>query len=106
MQIKSISKKAIALLVLLVTSLAILHMFSVWQLDLICVGPVWSSGWCHPEGRYADDYFQCWLWRTTIGEAYDTLLFLNFVSFYGLIMVFSIMLYGVIQTLKKGKRKR
>lgn len=59
--------------------------FGLWQLDLIVSGPVWwsggGSGWSHPNGAYSEDYFQCFLWRTTVGEAYDTLFLLIFVSF-------------------------
>jgi len=63
--------------------------FSLWQLDLIVSGPVWWSslphgqgiGWSHLDGAYANDYFQCFLWKTTIGQAYDTLFMLIFISF-------------------------
>ena len=63
-----------------------LLLFSLWQLDLIVSGPVWWSseygaGWSHPNGAYADDSFQCFLWKTTIGQAYDTLFLLIFISF-------------------------
>lgn len=65
----------------IISSVALLF-FGIWQLDLIMVGPVWGEGWCHPVGRYADDYFECWLWKTTVGEAYNVLLFLIFVAFW------------------------
>ena len=62
--------------------------FSLWQLDLIVSGPVWwqsgprSQGWSWPgPGAYANDYFQCFLWKTTVGQAYDTLFMLIFISF-------------------------
>jgi hypothetical protein len=62
-----------------------LLLFSLWQLDLIVSGAVWWSeggiGWSHPNGAYADDDFQCFLWKTTVGQAYDTLFLLIFVSF-------------------------
>jgi hypothetical protein len=62
--------------------------FSLWQLDLIVSGPVWWSdtntgrgwGWAGP-GPYADNYFQCFFWRTTVGQAYDSLFMLIFISF-------------------------
>lgn len=63
-------------------------MFGIWQLDLIVSRPVWVAGWCHPIGRFADEYFECWLWKTTIGEAYNDLLFFIFVSFF--ILFFSL----------------
>jgi hypothetical protein len=52
-------------------------------------GPVWWSsgeygtgnGWSHPNGAYANDYFQCFIWKTTIGQAYDTLFMLIFIAF-------------------------
>jgi hypothetical protein len=62
--------------------------FSLWQLDLIVSGPVWwassptGQGWYWPgPGAYADSYFQCFLWQTTVGQAYDTLFMLIFISF-------------------------
>ena len=62
--------------------------FSLWQLDLIVSGPVWwasspsGPGWNWPgPGAYADSYFQCFVWQTTIGQAYDTLFMLIFISF-------------------------
>ena len=61
--------------------------FSLWQLDIIVSGPVWyqnldGSGWSWPgPGAYSNDYFQCFLWKTTIGQAYDTLFLLIFISF-------------------------
>jgi len=98
--------KTLAFLVFLIVSFTILHTFSQWQLDLIVCPPVWSTRWSHPTGRYADDYFQCWIWKTTVGSAYDVLFFLNFLSFYGVIIVFCVMLYRILETLKKmGKLK-
>lgn len=62
--------------------------FSLWQLDLIVSGPVWweaspyGQGWSWPgPGAYSNDYFQSFLWKTTIGQAYDTLFLLIFISF-------------------------
>ncbi|MGA2385495.1 MAG: hypothetical protein ABSG33_03060 [Candidatus Bathyarchaeia archaeon] len=64
--------------------------FSLWQLDLIVSGPVWwqsptnpyGAGWSWPgPGAYAKDRFQCFLWVTTVGQAYDTLFMLIFISF-------------------------
>ena len=62
--------------------------FSLWQLDLIVSGPVWwqssahGAGWSWSgPGAYANDYFQCFLWKTTVGQAYDTFFVLIFVSF-------------------------
>jgi hypothetical protein len=54
--------------------------FGIWQLDLIVSGPVWSYGWKAPAPRYADQYFQCFLWKTSIGRAYDTLFLILFLS--------------------------
>jgi hypothetical protein len=62
--------------------------FSLWQLDLIVSGPVWweyspsGQGWSWPgPGAYANSYFQCFLWQTTVGQAYDTLFLMIFISF-------------------------
>ena len=62
--------------------------FSLWQLDIIVSGPVWweyspyGPGWSwNGPGAYANSYFQCFLWQTTVGQAYDTLFMLIFISF-------------------------
>jgi hypothetical protein len=62
--------------------------FSLWQLDLIVSGPVWweyspdGVGWSwQGPGAYAKEFFQCFIWKTTIGQAYDTLFMLVFISF-------------------------
>jgi MFS family permease len=62
--------------------------FSLWQLDLIVSGPVWwqsspnGRGWSWSgPGAYAKDYFQCFIWKTTVGQAYDTFFMLIFISF-------------------------
>ncbi len=62
--------------------------FSLWQLDLIVSGPVWwesspkGPGWSwQGPGAYAKEYFQCFIWQTTIGQAYDTLFMMVFISF-------------------------
>jgi len=58
--------------------------FALWQLDIIVSGCVWhenpdGSGWAWHDGAYAKAYFQCFLWKTTIGQAYDTLFLLDFI---------------------------
>ena len=62
--------------------------FSLWQLDLIVSGPVWWQASAKEQdgvglgpGAYANDYFQCFFWKTTVGQAYDTLFMLIFISF-------------------------
>jgi hypothetical protein len=63
--------------------------FSLWQLDIIVSGPLWweysptGPGWhWDGPGAYARTTFQCTeLWITTIGQAYDTLFMLIFISF-------------------------
>lgn len=55
--------------------------FGLWQMDLICVGPVWSSFWQSPAGGYFAQVFEFGRidifghivkFTTTIGVAYDT----------------------------------
>jgi len=96
-QLVKAKPKTLALLIFLTVNFAILHMFSVWQLDLICAGPVWNYGWKPPEPRYADQPFQCWIWKTTIGEAYDTLFFLNFISYWGTLITLIYLLYVILK---------
>ncbi|MEM2107849.1 MAG: hypothetical protein QXL10_00995 [Candidatus Bathyarchaeia archaeon] len=67
---------------------ACLHIFSLWQLDLINVLPVWNTPLflevLRQQGLsvYADGYFQCFLWKTSVGMAYDVLFAVNFMSFW------------------------
>ena len=83
-----VKTSAILNLACIIAAVCILF-FSLWQLDLIVSGPVWWSsspggegtGWSHPDGAYANQYFQCFLWKTTVGQAYDTLFMLIFLSF-------------------------
>jgi len=81
-----IKTSAILNLAGIMTALGLLF-FSLWQLDIIVSGPVWhqnpdGSGWFWPgPGPYASESFQCFFWKTTIGEAYDTLFMLIFISF-------------------------
>ncbi len=60
-----------------------MNVFGLWQLDLIVCGPVWwgdaTHGWSIAS-RYADQYFQCFFWKTTVGQAYDTLFMIIFFS--------------------------
>jgi len=65
----------------------IIPMFCIWQWDMIVTGPVWweasptGVGWhWDGPGGYFRAPFQCFIWRTTVGGAYDTLLFVLFSS--------------------------
>ncbi len=82
--------------------------FSLWQLDLIVSGPVWwesspgGQGWSWPgPGAYANDYFQCFVWKTTVGQAYDTLFMLIFISF---IVIFASAFFWPRRRLRNGNR--
>ena len=79
--------------------------FSLWQLDLIVSGPVWwqaspnGAGWSWSgPGAYAKDYFQSFIWKTTVGQAYDTLFMLIFISF---IVLFASAFFWPQSTVKK-----
>lgn len=69
-------------------SAAFLHVFSLWQLDLINVLPVWNTplflNVLQQQGLtvYSEGYFQCFLWKTSVGMAYDVLFTVNFASFW------------------------
>lgn len=69
-------------------SAAFLHIFSLWQLDLINVLPVWNTPVFLVVLQqlsvdvYSKAYFQCFVWKTTVGQAYDTLFMVNFLSFW------------------------
>ena len=98
-------------LVFCIVLCTVVHMFSVWQLDLIVVRPVWApleeniewfsamrdSGYL----AYSQVPFQCFLWKTTVGEAYDTLFMLNFLSFIGVIVCFLLLLKDVLEMVKR-----
>jgi hypothetical protein len=89
-------------------------LFALWQLDMIVTGPVWWSsepmglgvGWSHAVGAYANDYFQCFLWKTTIGQAYDTLFLIAYATpIIGAIIIFISVWYWEETELNKNKIK-
>lgn len=90
-------------------------LFGLWQLDIIVSGPVWYGsndyGWSY-DHRYADDYFQCFLWKTTIGEAYDTLFLITYISpIIGVVIIamsiwYWVPTYGQKRKLKEDKNER
>lgn len=61
--------------VLLAVFATCLFFFGIWQHDMICVDKIWRPG-------VADGYFQCWIWKTTLGEGYDVTLFLIFLGYW------------------------
>jgi len=81
-----VSTRAVLNIAGIMISMSLLF-FSLWQLDMIVSGPVWyqdagtGMGWYHGGGAYANDPFQCFLWKTTVGQAYDTLFMVIFISF-------------------------
>lgn len=89
---------------ILIASAAFIHILSLWQLDLIAVLPVWNTPLFQQvlaqQGltNYAEGYFQCWIWRTTVGAAYDTLFFLNFLSFW--------ILFAALAPLQRRRKPR
>ena len=67
-----------------ISLLLLLH--SLWQLDLICVEPVWSEFWTSPLGGLYKQPFQCGFWfRTTVGDAYDYFLSVAVLSWFVLL---------------------
>lgn len=80
----------------------LLMLFGIWQHDLITAPPVWWSATDNiyfyqniiAKGyySYAEEPFQCFLWKTTIGRAYDVTLFLIFISWW--ILFFSLYFWG------------
>ncbi len=104
-------KRKVVPLVFCIVLCAVAHLFSMWQLDLIVVKPVWAPlheniKWFSAMKRagyyaYSEAPFQCFLWRTTVGEAYDTLFLLNFLSFIGVIVCFLLLLKDVLEMVKR-----
>lgn len=73
---------------LLAVIAAIFNIFSLWQLDIINVLPVWNTPLFYEVmkqqnlTKYSDGYYQCFLWKTTIGRAYDILYLINSLTFW------------------------
>lgn len=74
-------------------------LFALWQLDIIVSGPVWweysptGPGWSwNGPGAYQHAYFQCFLWKTSVGVAYDTL----FLIAYALPIIGAVIMAGSI----------
>jgi hypothetical protein len=54
----------------------VLFFFGLWQMDLICWGPVWNATWIEPPNGYFNNVFEFgrigeWKFTTTLGAAYD-----------------------------------
>ena len=54
----------------------VLFFFGLWQMDIISVGPVWSTSWTEPTGGYFNQAFEFGRidglkFLTTVGVAYD-----------------------------------
>jgi len=74
-----------------ISLLILLH--SIWQLDLICVRPVWRTEewipWFQATGYkyFSEIPFQCGFWfKTNIGMAYDYFLSMCIVSWFLLLI--------------------
>ena len=94
---------------------AIWEFHSLWQLDLICVGPVWGSTLGNSQwyynlylqgfAHYSDVPFQCgFFFRTTIGNAYDFFLGVNVVAWILALLGMFVLMMGIYTaTIKKLK---
>jgi hypothetical protein len=55
----------------------VMFFFGIWQMDMICVGPVWANSWTSPKGGFSNAPFEFGMipgvvrFDTTIGAAYD-----------------------------------
>ena len=106
-----------SLLTLIGTGLSLLMLLhSLWQIDLIAVGPVWgstlgNSQWyfsLYKDGflRLADKSFQCGFWfRTTVGNAYDLYLGMAVVSWFVLLVSLFYLFYNERQKANKLKKE-
>ncbi len=90
-----------------VSLLMLVH--SLWQLDLICASPVWQTEdwiqWFQKTGytNYCDMPFQCgFLFRTTVGNAYDYFLSVAVASWFVLAVS---MWFWHKRTLKELKKR-
>uniref|UniRef100_A0A6M3XD78 Uncharacterized protein n=1 Tax=viral metagenome TaxID=1070528 RepID=A0A6M3XD78_9ZZZZ len=97
----------ISLLALIGTGLSLLMLLhSLWQLDLICVQPVWSEYWSSPPGGLFKQPFQCGFWfRTTVGNAYDLYLGMAVVSWFVLLVSLFGLFYNERKKVKKLEKK-
>ena len=72
MKLKMPPKNTLNILCLMLS--VFVFMFGIWQHDIITVGYVWNGEHVKP--------FQSFIWKTTIGEAYDTTLLLEFAAYW------------------------
>ena len=96
-------KQSLALAGIGFSLLLLLH--GLWQLDLICCGPVWSYGYIAPLPRLADQFFQCGFWfKTTVGNAYDFYLGLSVFSWF--VLLFSMFYLFYFERMKVKRLKK
>jgi hypothetical protein len=104
----------LSLLALIGTGLSFLILLhSLWQVDLICVRPVWQTSEWIPYFRslnvtnYSDYYpFQCGFWfRTTVGNAYDLYLGMAIVSWFVLLVSLFYLFYNERQKVNRLKKE-
>jgi len=85
----------------------LLTLHGLWQLDIICVDPVWSTNqfinWFVGTGyeTYSNIPFQCGLWKTTIGRAYDVYLSLPVVGWFVLLMSMCLFTVSIVFLVRK-----
>lgn len=97
-------KSLLALIGTGISFLMLIH--SLAQLDLICVGPVWSNFWYSPPGGLYAQPFQDGFWfRTTVGNAYDFFLSISVASWFVLLISLFSLFYFERLKVKKLEKK-
>jgi len=90
-------------------------LYGLWQLDVICKGPVWNQcsqnigfyQWLLNEGysRYSDyPFMSSELWITTTGRAYDTLMAIISMAPFILSASLGFLLYNERKEVKKLRK--
>jgi hypothetical protein len=95
---------------------AIMLVYSLWQLDVICKGPVWDPcdqnigfyNWLKSIGceHYSDlRFMSSELWITTTGRAYDTLMSMAVISWFILLGSLFYLFYNERQKVNRLKKE-
>ena len=80
----------------------LLTMHGLWQLDIVCINPVWGTQtwikWFLETGyeNYSDYPFQCGLWKTTMGRAYDVYLSYPVVGWFLLLVSMCVLMISIM----------
>lgn len=75
---------------------ALFQMHSLWQLDMICVKPVWDGVLCYSYYPFNDGPLFTPMFGGTVGGAYDFFLGMNYIGWASAIVGTFLVMLGVV----------